>query len=83
VRVQDAFGNAVTGSSAAVTLAITSLTGTPLATLSGGGPVTAALGVATFSSLSIDLAGLGYRLDALADGLTGATSSPFEILLTP
>ncbi len=82
VTVQDEFGNTVTGSTAAITLTITPGTGTLGATLSGGGPVSASGGGATFSTLRIDLPnlpGLGYRLDATATGLTTATSNLFDI----
>src|SRR5439155_650301 len=41
--------------------------------------VAAVNGVATFSNLSIDKAGTGYTLTASATGLTGATSSAFNI----
>jgi hypothetical protein len=36
-------------------------------------------GIATFSDLSIDLAGAGYTLHASATGLTDADSGPFTI----
>ena len=36
-------------------------------------------GIATFSDLSIDLAGDGYSLQASASGLTSADSDPFSI----
>jgi hypothetical protein len=39
----------------------------------------AVLGVATFSNLSIDNSGSGFRLSATATGVSGATSSPFTI----
>ncbi|MGE5803902.1 MAG: beta strand repeat-containing protein, partial [Gemmatimonadota bacterium] len=83
ITVQDAFGNTVTGATTDVTLSIVPLTGTPLATLSGGGPASASGGVAVFSTLSIDLVGLNYQLQAAADGLTGAKSSPFNVLFVP
>jgi hypothetical protein len=83
VTVRDGFGNTVRAFTDAVTLTITPLTGTPLAVLSGGGPIGAVLGVATFANLSIDLFGVGYRLDAAAAGLTGSTSDPFNVLIFP
>ncbi len=58
------------------------------AKLSGGSSVTAVAsgGVATFPSLSVDLAGSGYRLEATSPGLMGSPrtglspiSSPFSI----
>ena len=81
--MQDAFGNTVTGATTAVELTIVAQTGTPGATLTGGGPVSASGGVAVFSTLSIDVLGLNYRLQAAADGLTGGKSSPFDVLVFP
>ena len=80
VTIVDAGGNPI-ASSASVTVAI----GTNPAggTLSGALTVAAVGGVATFSGLSIDKAGTGYTLSAAASGLTGATSSPFDILPRP
>lgn len=54
VTVEDANGNAVTTASGTVTLALTTPGG---ATLTGGGPVSVASGVATFAGLSIDKVG--------------------------
>src|SRR6266702_3860706 len=48
-------------------------------TLSGGAPVNAVNGVATFPSLSVDKAGNGYTLRATASGLTDGTSSTFNV----
>jgi len=77
VTARDAFGNTATGFTNAVTVAI----GTNPAggTLSGTASVAAALGVATFSTLSIDSVGSGYTLTASAAGLAGATSNAFDI----
>jgi hypothetical protein len=77
VQVQDANSNVVTGSSASVTVAIGTNPGG--GTLSGTLTVAASSGVATFSNLSIDKAGNGYTLTAASSGLTGATSSSFNI----
>jgi hypothetical protein len=77
VEVRDANGNVVTSSSASVTLAIG--TNPSSGTLSGTKTVAAVNGVATFSDLSIDKAGTGYTLTAAASGLTGDTSSSFNI----
>src|SRR5438309_316240 len=52
-------------------------------TLSGGTPINAVNGIATFPSLSVDKAGTGYTLRATASGLTDATSSPFNITPPP
>ena len=77
VQIQDAFGNLVTSSTASITLAIGNNPGG--GTLSGTTTVTVVAGVATFSNLSIDKAGTGYTLTASSSGLTGATSSAFNI----
>lgn len=83
VKLFDAYGNFVTTDNTdTVSLAITSGTGTTGAALSGGGPVTASGGVATFAGLSIDTAGTGYTLTARST-LNGqpatATSASFHI----
>ncbi len=52
-------------------------------TLSGGAPVNADNGVATFPSLSVDKAGNAYTLRATASGLTDATSSAFAVTAPP
>src|SRR3989441_195217 len=52
-------------------------------TLSGGTPIHAVNGIATFPSLSVDKAGMGYTLRATASGLTDATSSAFEVTALP
>ena len=76
VSVQDTLGNLVTDATTSVTLAI----GTNPAggTLSGTATVVPVSGVATFSDLSIDRAGTGYRLTATS-GLTSATSAAFNV----
>jgi hypothetical protein len=48
-------------------------------TLSGTLTVTVSGGIATFSNLSIDLAGDGYTLHAATTGLTDADSVAFSI----
>jgi hypothetical protein len=77
VTVQDAFGNTATGSTASVALTITS--GTGIGTLSGTATVAASSGVATFSGLSIDKVGIGYKLAATSSGLTATNSATFNI----
>jgi len=72
VRVADSFGNSVPGASVAV-----SLVGT--GTLTGGGPaLTDASGIATFSALSVDLAG-SKQLTASSGALPSATSTVFNV----
>jgi hypothetical protein len=77
VTARDAFGNVATGFAGAVTLAIGSNPGG--ATLGGTTTVTAAAGVASLGTLSINKAGVGYTLVAGSGGLTGATSVTFDI----
>src|SRR5439155_14525085 len=77
VAVQDAQGNTVTTATTSITVAIG--TNPASGTLSGTTTVAAVSGVATFFNLSIDKAGTGYTLTASATGLTGATSSAFNI----
>ncbi len=81
VSALDASGNTVTSFTGTITVAIgaNQAGGTLAGTLS----VPAANGVATFSNLSINLAGNGYTLTASAAGLTGATSAGFNITAPP
>ena len=67
VAVQDAKGNTVTTASTSITVAIG--TNPASGTLAGTTTVAAANGVATFSTLSLNLAGTGYTLTASATGL--------------
>ncbi len=79
VAVQDVFGNTVTtNNTTTVTLNIGN---NPSAgTLSGGGALTVASGVATFNNLSINAAGNLYTLVATSNpALTTATSTDFNI----
>ena len=67
VTIQDAFGNTITTSTAAVTAAITSGTGTSGAALTCTvNPRTAVAGIATFAGCKIDKAGTGYTLTMTA-----------------
>jgi hypothetical protein len=79
VQVEDAGSNIVTTSSASITVAIGTNPGS--GTLSGTTTVSAVSGVATYSGLSINNLGTGYTLTASATGLTGATSSSFNIVV--
>jgi hypothetical protein len=76
VRLLDAGGN-LTASTANVTLAIAN--NPSGGTLSGTATVAAVAGIATFNGLSINTAGTGYTLAASSSGLTGTTSSAFNI----
>src|SRR4029077_15204525 len=77
VAVQDALGNTVMTSTSSITVAIG--TNPASGTLSGTMTVAAISGVATFSTLSLNKAGTGYTLTGSATGLTGATSTAFNI----
>jgi hypothetical protein len=80
VQILDAADN-LTPSTASVTVAMgTNPSG---GTLSGTTTVVAAGGVATFSGLSIDKVGTGYTLAVTSSGLTGITSSTFNISVGP
>ena len=81
VAVRDASGALVTTATDAVTLSIGTNPGT--GTLSGTLTVNAVAGVATFSGLSIDEAGIGYTLTAASGSLTSATSAAFDVAAGP
>jgi hypothetical protein len=77
VAVNDAFGNTVASSTASISIAIgTNPSG---GTLSGTTTKNAVAGVASFSDLSINQAGIGYTLSASAAGLSATTSNAFNI----
>jgi hypothetical protein len=83
VQVVDQFGNVVTNYGGSVTLSIGTDPSGGAATLSSAsGMLTMNFsgGVATFSDLSIDLAGTGYTLDATSGSLTAADSTAFNVL---
>ena len=77
VTVQDSFGNTVTSSIASITVAIGINPGS--GTLSGTTTKNTVSGVANFNDLSVEKSGTGYTLAASATGLTGATSSAFNV----
>jgi hypothetical protein len=84
VTVQTSAGATASAFTGPVNLVIKSGTGTAGAVLSGAASVNAVNGVATFSGLSIDLAGTGYVLTATSTGkgaslLTPANSTAFTI----
>ncbi len=77
VAMQDRFGNLATTTARQVTIAIGS---NPSAgALSGTTTATTSQGTATFTSLSINKAGLRYTLTATAPGVASATSRSFNI----
>jgi len=75
VKIEDASGNVVTNSTALVTLIVND----NRATLYGTTTVRAVNGIATFTDLSIRLAGFDYRLMAISPGLTSALSNYFNV----
>jgi pectate lyase len=77
VQVQSAGGASVASNGVAVTLSLSSGSGTLSGTLT---QTTDANGQAAFNDLSIDTAGGGKQLTATADGLSSAVSSNFVIL---
>lgn len=76
IEIRDSTGTLVAGASNFVGV---SLNGGSGGTLSGTLIVQAVNGVATFSNLSINNAGVGYSLTFSASGLTGATSNTFNV----
>jgi RHS repeat-associated protein len=81
VTAKDAGGNPVTSFTGAVSLAITSGTGTSGAALGcTSNSVNAVAGVATFAGCDVDKAGSGYTLTATASSISKtATSTSFAI----
>ncbi|MBS4028933.1 MAG: T9SS type A sorting domain-containing protein, partial [Ignavibacteriales bacterium] len=79
VSVQDLGGNTVTSSSHSITLAIgNNPSGGTLSVESN--PLNASSGVASYSGVQINKAGIGYTLTAsTTGGVTGATSDSFDI----
>lgn len=80
VRIRDQFGND-TASTADVTLAIGTNPG--VGTIGGTTLQAASSGLATFGNITISAAGTGYTLTASSAGLTGDTSSTFNVTSTP
>jgi fibronectin-binding autotransporter adhesin len=81
VQVEDIFGNIVTtDNTTQVTLAVTLGTGTYGAVLSGTTTMTVASGVASFSGLAINLAGINYTLTATSNpSYVSAISNSFSL----
>ena len=77
VTVQDAQGQRVTTATNPVTLSLSTNPGG--ATLGGVLTTNAVNGVATFSNVTLNRAGSGYVLRAASTGLTGATSTAFDV----
>jgi hypothetical protein len=81
VQIVDAFNNLVTSDNTDQ-VTITIGTNPSGGTISGTTIVMVNAGLATFSNLSINRAGNGYALAASSGGLTGATSTSFNITTT-
>ena len=79
VSITDAVGNVVPTATNQVSLAFG--TNPSAGTLGGTTSVTAVTGVATFSNLSVNNVGTGYTLAASAAGLTGSTSTTFNVTI--
>ncbi len=77
VEIVDENGDVVTDATNTVTMSIGNNAGG--GALSGTTSVGAVNGIASFPDLAIDKVGTGYTLSASAQGLTGATSDPFDI----
>ncbi|MCE7868914.1 VCBS repeat-containing protein [bacterium CPR1] len=75
VRIVDFFGATVPGATNDVTLVLAAGPGNLNGTLN----LSAVNGVAVFNNLSLDAAGVGFVLAASSPGLTGASSSTFNI----
>ncbi len=77
VTLRDAGGNVAIGATDPVTVSLgTNPTGAPL---QGTLTVTPVAGVATFADLRLDVAGTGYRLSAVAEGVDPVASAAFGI----
>ena len=81
MEVRDQYGARLTSATDGITLAIGTNPGN--GTLGGTASAAAVNGVATFADLTINNTGTGYTLTASASGLTGATSTPFDITAAP
>ncbi|MFL5354509.1 lamin tail domain-containing protein [Archangium sp.] len=77
VRITDTYGNTVNTGTPDVTVALAG--GNASAVLSGTQPVKPVAGIATFTDLSVDQQGTGFRLDAMGGSLNGASSNTFTI----
>ena len=81
VSAEDPQGNLATSFTGNVTIGIGTNPGS--GTLAGTATAVAVGGVATFGTLRIDKSAAGYTLAASATGLTGATSTAFNVTLAP
>ncbi|MEP6484527.1 MAG: S8 family serine peptidase [Rudaea sp.] len=76
VSVEDANGNLVTAGSFQLTL---KKIGCTTATPSGGGPIATTNGVVSFPALTLNTMANGVQLQAIANGLSTATSQSFNV----
>lgn len=77
VAVEDAEGNVVTTDTSSVSLALSG--GTSGAALTGTTATSAVSGLASFSGLSVSLAGQAYQLTATDGSLPPVASTPFDV----
>ncbi len=75
--IEDQYGNVVTSANNSVTVSLGSNPGG--STLGGTTTATAVDGVVTFSALKLNKKGKGYTLRLASAGLTGATTSAFNV----
>jgi hypothetical protein len=78
VKVRDALGNVFPGP-ATISVSLAPGTGSAGASLLGVPVITTANGDARFTSIAVDLPGVGYRLMATAAELLSTTSAPFTV----
>ncbi|QOJ15705.1 MAG: hypothetical protein HRU75_14100 [Planctomycetia bacterium] len=78
VRIVDSGGSTVVGSATPITLELS--TNPTNAVLSGTLTRIPVNGIATFDDIRLSRSGAGFRIRAVAGGLTAATSVPFNIL---
>jgi len=83
VQALDVEGNPMTTFNGPVLISIKPGTGRVGAVLSGTTTVNAVNGIASFTDLSINLAGAGYVLRAASPGMASADSSVFNVAQTP
>ncbi|MGH7614526.1 MAG: leishmanolysin-related zinc metalloendopeptidase [Gemmatimonadales bacterium] len=81
VAAQDSLGNTIPSFTGAVAIELG--VDSSSATLSGTTTESAVFGVATFSDLSLHVAGAGYTLTATASGAASGTSAPFSVTPGP
>ena len=81
VAAVDTLGNPVISFTDTVRIAIATNPSTGI--LSGTLKAAAVAGVASFTNLAIDKAGIGYTLSASATGLNSGTSLPFSVAVGP